>query len=96
MGKGENRPIQSEAARALVLASLTIVDRVVIFSEDTPIPLLQRIRPEILIKGGDYELDEVVGGNIVQGYGGEVKLAKFIDGHSSTAVISRISANREK
>ena len=94
--KGEGRPIQTEAARALVLASLTTVDRVIIFADDTPIPLLKTIRPEILIKGGDYELEDVVGGNIVQGYGGEVKLAKFIDGHSSTAVISRISANREK
>ena len=95
LGKGEGRPIQAEAARALVLASMATVDRVIIFADDTPIPLLRQIQPEILIKGGDYELDDVVGGDIVQAYGGEVKLAKFVDGHSSTAVISRMAANHE-
>ena len=93
--KGEGRPIQAEAARALVLASLATVDRVIIFADDTPIPLLRQIQPDILIKGGDYELDDVVGGDIVQAYGGKVKLAKFVDGHSSTAVISRMAANHE-
>ncbi|MBT6431339.1 MAG: bifunctional heptose 7-phosphate kinase/heptose 1-phosphate adenyltransferase, partial [Rhodospirillaceae bacterium] len=90
--KGAGRPVQKEAARALVLASLAMVDRVVIFADDTPIPLLRQLRPDVLIKGGDYDLDGVVGGDIVQGYGGEVKLAKFVDGHSSTAVISRMGA----
>ena len=93
--KGEGRPIQAEAARALVLASLATVDRVVIFADDTPITLLRQFQPDILIKGGDYELDDVIGGDIVQAYGGKVKLAKFVDGHSSTAVISRMVANRE-
>ncbi|SVE14757.1 uncharacterized protein METZ01_LOCUS467611, partial [marine metagenome] len=93
--KGEGRPIQAEAARALVLASLATVDRVIIFADDTPITLLRQFQPDILIKGGDYELDDVIGGDIVQAYGGEVKLAKFVDGHSSTAVISRMAANHE-
>jgi len=79
----------------LVLASLATVDRVVIFADDTPITLLRQFQPDILIKGGDYELDDVIGGDIVQAYGGKVKLAKFVDGHSSTAVISRMIANRE-
>ena len=90
--KGEGRPVQAEAARALVLASLGIVDRVVIYSEDTPTPLIRRLRPDMLIKGGDYDLAGVVGGDVVQGYGGEVRLAQFVDGHSSTAVISRLGA----
>ncbi len=90
--KGEGRPVQTEAARALVLASLAMVDRVLIFADDTPIPLLQQLRPDVLIKGGDYDVDGVVGGDIVRGYGGEVKLASFLAGHSSTAVISRMAA----
>ena len=88
--KGEGRPVQSEAARALVLASLAMVDRVLIFSDDTPIPLLKQLRPDVLIKGGDYDIAGVVGGDIVQAYGGAVKLAGFLDGHSSTAVIARM------
>ncbi len=90
--KGEGRPVQTEAARALVLASLAMVDRVLIFADDTPIPLLRQLRPDVLIKGGDYDIAGVVGGDIVQAYGGEVKLARFLDGHSSTAVISRMDA----
>ncbi|MDP6830648.1 MAG: D-glycero-beta-D-manno-heptose 1-phosphate adenylyltransferase [Alphaproteobacteria bacterium] len=90
--KGEGRPVQAEAARALVLASLAMVDRVLIFADDTPIPLLRQLRPDVLIKGGDYDIAGVVGGDIVQAYGGEVKLARFLDGHSSTAVISRMDA----
>ncbi|MDA1101086.1 MAG: D-glycero-beta-D-manno-heptose-7-phosphate kinase [Proteobacteria bacterium] len=92
LDKGEGRPVQGEAARALVLASLTMVDRVLIFADDTPIPLLQLLRPDMLIKGGDYDVNGVVGGDIVRGYGGEVKLASFLAGHSSTAVISRMDA----
>ncbi len=92
LGKGEGRPVQAEAARALVLASLATVDRVLIFAEDTPIPLLEQLRPDVLIKGGDYDIAGVVGGDIVQAYGGDVKLAGFLDGHSSTAVIARMDA----
>jgi D-beta-D-heptose 7-phosphate kinase/D-beta-D-heptose 1-phosphate adenosyltransferase len=92
LNKGEGRPVQAEAARALVLASLAVVDRVLIFSDDTPIPLLEKLRPDVLIKGGDYDLDGVVGSDIVHGYGGKVKLATFLDGHSSTAVISRLES----
>ncbi len=90
--KGDNRPVQAEAARALMLASLAVVDRVVIYSEDKPTSLIRRLAPDMLIKGGDYDLDGVVGGDVVQGYGGEVRLAQFVDGHSSTAVIDRMGA----
>jgi D-beta-D-heptose 7-phosphate kinase/D-beta-D-heptose 1-phosphate adenosyltransferase len=92
--KGEGRPVQAEAARALVLASLAMVDRVLIFADDTPIPLLEQLRPDVLIKGGDYDIAGVVGGDIVRAYGGEVKLAGFLDGHSSTAVIARMDAGK--
>ena len=92
--KGPDRPVQTEAARALVLASLGVVDRVVIFDDDTPIPLLQALQPDVLIKGGDYAIDEVVGADIVRGYGGEVRLAQLVPGHSSSKVIARMSGQR--
>lgn len=92
--KGPDRPVQTEAARALVLASLGMVDRVVIFDDDTPIPLLHLLQPDVLIKGGDYTLAEVVGADIVQAYGGEVRLAQVVPGHSSTEVIARIGGQR--
>jgi D-beta-D-heptose 7-phosphate kinase/D-beta-D-heptose 1-phosphate adenosyltransferase len=94
--KGPGRPVQSETARALVLASLGVVDMVLVFSEETPIPLLELLKPDVLIKGGDYTIDEVVGADIVQAYGGEVKLANLIPGHSSTRVIARMNGPRTK
>jgi D-beta-D-heptose 7-phosphate kinase/D-beta-D-heptose 1-phosphate adenosyltransferase len=94
--KGEERPVQSEASRAIVLASLALVDRVVVFSEDDPLSLLEQIRPDVLIKGGDYKLDEVVGGSLVLGYGGQVKLANHVPGHSSTNVIARMSGRKTR
>jgi D-beta-D-heptose 7-phosphate kinase/D-beta-D-heptose 1-phosphate adenosyltransferase len=89
--KGDSRPVQSEAARAAVLGSLASVDLVVIFDEDTPIKLIEALRPDVLVKGADYALDQVVGGDIVQGYGGRVMLATLEPGHSTTATISRMA-----
>jgi len=89
--KGEERPIQSEAARAAVLASLSSVDMVVIFSEDTPIELIKAIRPDVLVKGADYTVDRVVGSEVVQSYGGKILLADLEDGHSTTATIKRMA-----
>jgi len=89
--KGDDRPVQSEVDRAIVLASLATVDMVIVFSEDTPIPLLERLRPDVLIKGGDYTIDEVVGGEVVRAYGGEVKLAHLVPGRSSSQVIARMT-----
>jgi D-beta-D-heptose 7-phosphate kinase/D-beta-D-heptose 1-phosphate adenosyltransferase len=89
--KGDDRPVQSEASRAAVLASLASVDMVVIFSEDTPIELIQTIRPDVLIKGADYTVDNVVGADIVESYGGRVLLANLKDGHSTTATIQRMA-----
>jgi D-beta-D-heptose 7-phosphate kinase/D-beta-D-heptose 1-phosphate adenosyltransferase len=89
--KGATRPIQAETARAVVLASLTHVDAVVLFADDTPIGLIEAIRPDVLVKGADYKLDEVVGGDIVQRHGGRVYLAKLAPGHSTTDTIARIA-----
>ncbi len=90
--KGESRPVQNEMSRAAVLASLSDVDQVVIFEEDTPIELIKGIRPDILVKGADYSVDQVVGGDLVKGWGGEVVLAKLVEGQSTTATIARLHA----
>jgi D-beta-D-heptose 7-phosphate kinase/D-beta-D-heptose 1-phosphate adenosyltransferase len=87
--KGSTRPVQNEAARAAVLASLSDVDLVVIFDADTPIDLIRELRPEILVKGADYKLDQVVGADVVQSYGGKVVLADLVAGYSTTATIAR-------
>ncbi|MER2519886.1 MAG: D-glycero-beta-D-manno-heptose-7-phosphate kinase [Bdellovibrionales bacterium] len=88
--KGESRPIQNEASRATVLASIGHVEKVVVFEEDTPIELIKAIRPDVLVKGADYKVEQVVGGDLVKSWGGEVRLAKLEDGHSTTATISRL------
>lgn len=88
--KGEGRPVQNETSRAAVLASLADVDQVVIFGEDTPINLIKAVRPAVLVKGADYSLDQVVGADLVQGWGGQVVLANLVDGHSTTATIARL------
>jgi len=89
--KGDGRPVQDETARAAVLASLEVVDLVVPFGEDTPLRLIDLFRPEVLIKGADYTVDQVVGADLVQGYGGRVVLARLAPGHSTTATIRRLA-----
>jgi len=89
--KGKGRPVQSEAARATVLASLATVDAVVIFPEKTPINLIKAFKPEVLVKGADYKADQVVGAEVVAKYGGTVKLAKLEAGHSTSATIARMA-----
>ena len=84
--KGEHRPVNSEADRAYLLASLAAVDYVVIFSEDTPYELLAQVRPDVLVKGGDYQLEEVVGREFAQ----EVQLIDFVEGYSTTQTIRRM------
>jgi D-beta-D-heptose 7-phosphate kinase/D-beta-D-heptose 1-phosphate adenosyltransferase len=93
--KSPERPIQPEEARAAVLASLADVDLVVLFDEDTPIRLIEALRPDVLLKGADYRLDQVVGAEIVQGYGGEVVLVPLKEGHSTTNVVARIRTVRD-
>src|SRR3546814_15148632 len=80
-------PVQGEAARAAVLGSLASVNRVVIFGDDTPLAVIAALRPDVLVKGADYSLEQVVGAELVQGYGGRVVLAELAPGHSTTATI---------
>jgi D-beta-D-heptose 7-phosphate kinase / D-beta-D-heptose 1-phosphate adenosyltransferase len=87
--KGEGRPVQNERARAEVLAALEAVDLVAIFEEDTPIDLITRIRPSVLVKGGDYSRDQVVGHEIVEAHGGEVVLVDILPGFSTTSLVDR-------
>lgn len=88
--KGEGRPINAIDRRLTMLAGLAAVDWVVAFDEDTPESLLRDIRPDVLVKGGDYGIDEVVGSDIVQSWGGEVKVLQLVDGMSTTALAEKI------
>jgi D-beta-D-heptose 7-phosphate kinase/D-beta-D-heptose 1-phosphate adenosyltransferase len=90
--KGPTRPVQNEDARAIVMASLSPVDMVVLFDEDTPLELIRALRPDVLIKGADYTVDQVVGGELVQGWGGQVLLVDLREGHSTTGTIRRMAA----
>jgi len=88
--KGEDRPIIDEQSRAILLAALSFVDAIVLFSEDTPLKLISALLPDVLAKGGDYEIETIVGHKIVQKNGGKVKLVPFLDGFSSTTIIDKI------
>jgi len=88
--KGPGRPINPVERRMAVLAGLEAVDWVVSFSEDTPEPLLEFLQPEILVKGGDYTMDEVVGGDYVNSYGGEVRVLEFLDDCSTSAIMEKM------
>ena len=93
--KGNGRPVQSEAARAQVLASLASVDAVVIFAEKTPIEMIKAFKPDVLVKGADYDLGTVIGADVVKKYGGKVKLAKLEPGHSTSAMIARMGRKKK-
>ena len=88
--KGATRPVQAEAARAAVLASLADVDLVTVFEEDTPEATLAALRPDVLVKGADYTIETVVGAEMVRGWGGRVFLAELLPGNSTTATIARL------
>ncbi len=92
LGKGDGRPVQGEAARAAVLASLGAIDAVVVFGEDTPLEMIGKIRPDVLVKGADYALRDVVGADAVRGWGGRVVLAELEPGHSTTETIKKINS----
>ena len=91
--KGPTRPINHETARGAVLASVAAVDLVVVFEEDTPFSLIAAIKPDALVKGADYQLDQVVGADLVRSYGGKVILAALTPGHSTTATIGRLATS---
>lgn len=88
--KGETRPIQDEYARAILLASLSFVTAVVLFDDDTPYNLIKRIQPDVLIKGSDYSVKDIVGSDIVEAKGGKVITIDFIEGYSTTSIIEKL------
>lgn len=92
--KGESRPLQDELARSIVLSALETVDLVVLFDEDTPIDLIRKVRPDLLVKGADYTVATVVGADFVQSYGGQVYLAELAPNQSTTDIISRMEKNK--
>lgn len=89
--KGPTRPVNNEIARARIIAALSFVDAVVFFSEDTPLSLIKQLMPDILVKGSDYNISNIVGANIVMEYGGKVETIELVDGYSTTNIINKIN-----
>lgn len=88
--KGESRPINNEAARSLVMASLVMVDAVVVFEEDTPLELITMFLPDVLVKGGDYTIEQIAGAKEVLAIGGRVVINPILDGFSTTGIIEQV------
>lgn len=89
--KGEGRPVNDQYSRALVLASLVMVDAVVLFEEDTPLELIRQLKPDVLVKGGDYTVDQVAGAKEVIASGGKVVFNPILEGFSTTSIIEKLS-----
>lgn len=90
--KGPERPVNSEQSRALLLASLLMVDAVVIFNESTPLELITKLQPDVLVKGGDYQPEQIVGASEVMSWGGRVVINPLVEGFSTTGLIQRIKS----
>ena len=88
--KGAHRPVNDERSRALVLASLLMVDAVVLFEEDTPLELIRSLMPDVLVKGGDYTVEQVAGAQEVIGNGGRVVINPILEGFSTTSIIAQV------
>lgn len=88
--KGAGRPLVAEADRAAVLVALRSVDAVTLFDEDTPLELISTLLPDVLVKGGDYDLNGIVGREVVEEAGGEVRVLPFVEGHSTTSILDRL------
>ena len=88
--KGNNRPINDENARALLLASLTMVDAVVLFSDPTPLQLILAVKPDVLVKGGDYKVEDIAGAKEVISWGGKVVINPIVEGYSTSSIINKI------
>ncbi|UEG49256.1 D-glycero-beta-D-manno-heptose 1-phosphate adenylyltransferase [Ferruginibacter lapsinanis] len=91
--KGESRPINNESARSLLLASIVLTDTIILFDEDTPLNLIKTILPDVLVKGGDYSIDQIVGAKEVIANGGEVKIVELVPGISTTAIIKKMASS---
>lgn len=92
--KGDSRPLNKQDERALLLASLLIVDAVIIFEDDTPLKLITELKPDVLVKGGDYTLDQIVGAKEVMASGGRVVINPILEGYSTTGLISQMSKEK--
>ena len=92
--KGPTRPVRGDAERAYVLAALECVDIVVIFPEDTPLNLVRHLKPDVIVKGGDYSEETIVGATEVKSWGGRVLVVPLTPGHSTTAIIRKLSETR--
>ena len=90
LGKGPDRPLNAEADRACVLAALESVSLVVLFDEPTPVELLKRVRPDVYVKGGDYDIEALEETRWVRSWGGQAHALSFVDGYSTTALVKRI------
>lgn len=91
--KGPGRPITDQLSRSVMLASFSFVDAVVIFDEPTPLHLIELVRPDILVKGADYSIEQIVGADLVLQYGGEVKTIEYLKGYSTTLIEKKIRSN---
>lgn len=91
--KGESRPVNNQESRALVLSSLIMVDAVVIFEEDTPLELIKSLMPDVLVKGGDYTMEQIAGAKEVFENGGRVVINPILEGFSTTGIIDRLQSN---
>lgn len=91
--KGATRPVNHQESRALLLASLVIVDAVVIFEEDTPLELIKSILPDVLVKGGDYTIEQIAGAREVMAHGGRVVINPILEGFSTTGIIEQLKSN---
>ncbi len=92
--KGPGRPLQKQRDRAELLAALSCVDYSIVFDGETPLSLIEQIKPDILVKGGDWSLDRIVGADFVIGYGGEVKSLGFVKGYSTTGLVEQVRGNQ--
>ena len=91
--KGESRPVNGENSRMLLMASLVMVDAVILFEEDTPLNLITSILPDVLVKGGDYTVEQIAGAKEVIAHGGEVKIVPILEGFSTTAIIEKMKGS---
>jgi rfaE bifunctional protein nucleotidyltransferase chain/domain len=88
--KGPGRPIIDQYSRSIMLASLSFVDAVILFDDPTPLELIAQIRPDVLVKGADYSVDQIVGSDLVLGYGGDVQTIEYLSGYSTTSIEKKI------
>ncbi len=96
LNKGINRPIKDEDSRAIILAALHYTDAVILFSEPTPLKLINEVKPDVLVKGGDWKVEQIIGSKEVKSWGGETKTIPFLEGYSTTSIEQKILNGESK